>query len=212
MRTHSIPLLVIAVSLLGCIDQAPPDESLELSSTEQGLDNCPTGGALNDELYVGSSAGDSDSYTRPGSKTCATLQTKVRVHMSAAPVYPAPPPQYCIAANSITARVEEGDWGILNDGVANDETECENSSLSMTVTDQNGNSVGVFPSSGVVHPTWKGDHCGGVEIWAANATGLSQGSGTYTVKVKAIRGLEQYNHGYARHTIVAEHDDSYTCQ
>lgn len=213
MRNQSIVFLSLALPLFAgaCVSEDGVDDDVALSSTEQGLDNCTTGGAFNDELYVGSGVGAADSYTRPGSSTCATLQTKVRVHMTAAPVLSAPPPAYCIAANSITARVEGGEWGILSDGMTDDETECENSSLSMTVTDQNGNSVAVAPSS-VVHPTWFGDHCGGVEIYAANATGLSQGSGTYTVKVKAIRGLEQNGHGYARHTIVAEHDDAYTCQ
>ena len=211
MQPNSILFLslVLPLSSVACLDEGQPtDDSVELGSTAQDLDNCTTGGALNDELTVGSVVGDSDSYTRPGSSTCSTLQTKVLVHMTAAPKYSGTPT--CIAANGITASVAAGDWGILGDGVSNDRTECENSSLTMSVTDQNGHAVGV--SSSVVHPQWLGAHCGGVEIYAANSTGLSQQAGQYTVKVKAIRGLEQYNHGYARHTIVANHDDSFTCQ
>lgn len=209
MQTNSILLLslVLPLSTVACLEQ-PADDNVELSSTAQDLDNCTTGGGLNDELWVGSSAGDADFYTRPGSATCSTLQTKVLVHMTAAPAYSGSP--NCIAANGITASVAAGDWGILGDGMTNDKTECENSSLTMTVTDQNGHAVGV--SSGAVHPQWLGDHCGGVQIYAANSTGLSQQAGQYTVRVKAIRGLEQYNHGYARHTIVANHDNGFTCQ
>jgi hypothetical protein len=211
MHTNSILFLslVLPLSTIACLDGGQPaDDNLELGSTAQDLDNCTTGGALNDELTVGSSVGASDSYTRPGSSTCTTLQTKVLVHMTAAPKYAASP--NCIAANGITASVASGDWGILGDGMTDDRTECENSSLTMTVTDQNGHAVGV--STSPVHPQWLGDHCGGVEVYAANATGLSQNAGQYTVKVKAIRGLEQYNHGYARHTIFANHDNAFTCQ
>jgi len=211
MQTNSSILLLSCLLPLcaACLDEEEPGGEL-LATTEQGLGNCVTSGNLNDELWVSSSVGSSDSYTRPGSSTCSTLQTKVLVHMTAAPVYSADPD--CIAANSIKAEVAEGEWGILNDGMTDDKTECENSSLTMTITDQYGNSVSTYPSSGVVHPVWKGDHCGGVDIWAANSTGLSQGAGEYTVKVKAIRGLEQNDHGYARHTIVAKHDSAYTCQ
>jgi hypothetical protein len=209
MQTNSILLLslVLPLSTVACLGQAG-DENTELSSTAQDLDNCTTGGALNDELSVNSYVGDEDSYTRPGSATCSTLQTKVLVHMSAAPTLSGSP--NCIAANGITASVASGDWGILGDDMANNKTECENSSLTMTVTDQNGHAVGV--STSPIHPQWLGDHCGGVEVYAANATGLSQQAGQYTVKVKAIRGLEQYNHGYARHTILANHDNGFTCQ
>jgi hypothetical protein len=211
MQTNSILLLslVLPLSTVACLDGGQPND-LDLSSTAQDLDNCTTGGGLNDELSVGSVVGDADSYTRPGSTTCSTLQTKVLVHMTAAPSLSGSPS--CIAANGITASVASGDWGILSDGMTDNKTECENSSLTMTVTDQNGNAVGVYPSSGVIHPQWLGDHCGGVQVWAANSTGLSQHAGQYTVKVKAIRGLEQYNHGYARHTILANHDNAFTCQ
>jgi hypothetical protein len=204
-------LALLPLSTVACLEDGQPDgDNTELGSTSQDLDNCTTGGALNDDLTVYSSVGDKDSYTRPGSTTCANYQTKVLVHMTAAPKYPAQPS--CIAANSINVSVASGDWRIQGDGMTDDKTECENSTLTMSVTDQNGHPVPVEPSSGVVHPQWKGDHCGGVQMWAANATGLSQGAGEYTVKVKAVRGLEQYHHGYARHTIEAEHDDSFTCQ
>ncbi len=199
-----LKMLLLLLPLSACLER-PED----LGTTAQDLDNCTTGGALNDELTVGSSIGASDSYTRPGSSTCATIQTKVLVHMTKAPNSGQ---VNCIAANGITASVGEADWGLQNDGMTDDKTECENSSLSLTITDQNGHNVGVSPSNGVIHPVWKGNHCGGVQIWAANSTGLSQGAGTYTVKVKAIRGLEQFSHGYARHTILANHDDNWTCQ
>ncbi|MFT3697836.1 MAG: hypothetical protein QM831_32145 [Kofleriaceae bacterium] len=203
-----ISALVLALTVPACMDQ--PEVSDEaLSSDGQDLDNCPAAGGLNDTLTVGSGIGASDSYTRPGSATCTNYVTKVKVNMSAAPSMKSGT-STCLAASEIDVTVGEGEWGLNTDGQTDDKTECENSTLSMTVVDSHGNSIPVY-NNGLIHPVWNGYHCKAAELWSANSTNFPQTAGTYTVTVKAVRGLEQYHHGYARHTITADHSNEWTC-
>jgi hypothetical protein len=190
--TKSLCLLVV---LGACMDQA--DSTADLDQTAQDstvvYGNCVASGSDNADLYVDDYPGAVETYTRTPPASCSNISTQVGVSIGP---FPIPPNTY--SREYIEARVDAATWNLDSSfTTAQKKTECENSLLAMRVNDQNGNQL-LYQET---HPSWTGSSCGEAAIDftpPANKT-------WFIVRAKAIRGLEQYNHGYARTVIEAGH-------
>jgi hypothetical protein len=187
--------LCLLIALGACID--PTASSTDLAETAQDSTvvngNCVASGSDNADLYVDDYPGAVETYTRTPPTSCSNISTQVGVSIGP---FPIPPNTY--SREYIEARVDAATWNLDSSfTTAQKKTECENSLLAMRVNDQNGNQL-LYQE---VHPSWTGSSCGEAAIDftpPANKT-------WFIVRAKAIRGLEQYNHGYARTVIEAGH-------
>jgi hypothetical protein len=186
--------LSLALVLLGaCMDQA---DSADLAQTAQDSTvvhgNCVASGSDNADLYVDSYPGADELYTRTPPTSCSNVSTQVGVSIG-----PLALPPNTFSRTFIEARVDAATWDLDATTTAAKQTECENSILAMRVNDQNGNQL-LYQE---VSPSWSGTTCGEAFVDFTPPTNKTW----FIVRAKAIRGLEQFNHGYARTVIEAGH-------
>jgi len=204
--TKTMMIASILCGLTACAVDGEPDHSSAptvdpVFSTV--LDKCATGDNANATTTVLDF--QDDTYTRTATTidtTCGCAAWQVDMNANGAAQanqdYPSCRPwtYFDVAiqelpSNDLGANVSN--WGTTS------KTECENSELDLSIEENvNGTWIAYWPTTlnhfYVFHPTFDATTGSCNELDKAHTV---TGAGNYRVKARAIRGLDQYNHGYA---------------
>ncbi|MFT3698735.1 MAG: hypothetical protein QM831_36650 [Kofleriaceae bacterium] len=180
--------LALPISSLACTDDPTATDPEVETIASCGLDGTIT---------LGSGSPKTAQFTTPGSQDCGAL---VKVNMAAATAKIIGG-MVCPESNHITAFVNAGEWGLMSDGFDDDQTECNNSKLTVTVKD----SSGAVIASKWTRPQWTGTECGFAGVGTID---VSDAAGSYTVSAVANRGLAVNNHGFAKTVVSASRTSS----
>ena len=197
---------VVCVGLGACGMDSPDTADLATSDTAQAstiLNNCATGSDANAQTSVFDD--QLDTYTRSATKIdttcgCAAWQVDMNAHGTAQANidYPSCRPwtyfDVTLAYNTAMGLSTEVDtWGTTS------ATECTNSEVDMAIEENvNGTWIPIWPVTAnhfyVFHPTFDSAK-GSCDQFVKQH--IVTDPGVYRLKGRAIRGEDQYNHGYA---------------
>jgi len=203
--TRYAPALALALLVPACLDDAADD----VSATEEAstlIDMCATSG----ENAFSSISFGTDSFTRPANRVnpsgsgncdCKNHQEYSNLHGEAAADIAFPNCRawtvvdFSVGGQQLGYKLgaEVGTWTL-----GNGQTECNNSAFHVEVQQWNGTGYTTIWDPGVFAPIWTGTACVGPSLMSPQGVVLS---GSYRVRARARRGLDEFNHGYETVTV-----------